>query len=149
MWGEIIWSFPNFNGCTVEVSEWTSSINQALCNGCDYLSILGLNLTHWGRVTHIWFADLATIGLDNGLSPVRCQAIISTNAGILLIGPLGTNFSETLIRIQIFSFKKMHYKMSSAKWRSFLSRSQCVNPYINKRDPRMRVTIILFMILFR
>ena len=59
------------------------------------------------------------IGSDNGLSPVRRQAIIWTNAWILLIGPLGTNFSEILIEIQTFSFKKMHLKMSSAKWRPF------------------------------
>ena len=47
------------------------------------------------------------------------QTIIWTNDGILLIGPLGTNFSETLIGIQTFPFKKMHLKMSSAKWRPF------------------------------
>ena len=38
-----------------------------------------------------------------------------TNAAILLIRHLGTNFSEILIAIHIFSFKKMHLKMSSAK----------------------------------
>ena len=76
-------------------------------------------LTHWGRVTHICVDKLAIIGSDNGLSPGRRQAIIWTNAGILLIGPLGTNFSEILIEMQIFSFRKMHWKMSSAKWRSF------------------------------
>ena len=48
------------------------------------------------------------------------QAIIWPNAGILLIGPLGTDFSEILIVIQIFSFKKMHLKVSSAKWRPFV-----------------------------
>ena len=74
-------------------------------------------LTHWGRVTHIWVSDLTSIGSDNGLSPGRRQAIIWTNAGILLIGPLGTNFNEILIGIQTFSFKKMHLKVSSAKWR--------------------------------
>ena len=47
------------------------------------------------------------------------QAIIWTNAGILLIGPLGTNFSEILITIETFSFKKMHLKILSAKWRAF------------------------------
>ena len=76
-------------------------------------------LTHWGRVTHICVSDLTSIGSDNGLSPGRRQAIIWTNDGILLIGPLGTNFSEILIVIQTFSFKKMHLKMSSAKWRPF------------------------------
>ena len=74
-------------------------------------------LTHWGGATHICVAKLTTIGSDNGLSPGRRQAIIWTIAGILLIGPLETNFSEILIGIQTFSFKKMHLKMSSAKWR--------------------------------
>ena len=60
-----------------------------------------------------------SIGSDNGLSPGRCQAIIWTNAGILLIVPLGINVSEILIGINTFSFKKMCLKMSSAKWRPF------------------------------
>ena len=59
------------------------------------------------------------IGLDNGLSPVRRQAIIWTNAGTLLIWSLGTNFSEILIAIEAFSLKKMHLKISSAKGRPF------------------------------
>ena len=77
------------------------------------------SLTHWGRVTHICVCNWTIIGSDNGLSPGRHQAIIWTNAGILLIEPLGTNFSEILIGIQSFSFKKMRLKMSSAKWRPF------------------------------
>ena len=76
-------------------------------------------LTHWGRVTHICVSKQTIIGSYNGLSPGRRQAIIWTNAGILLIGPLGTNFSEFLIQIQTFSFKKIHLKMSSAKWGPF------------------------------
>ena len=78
-----------------------------------------LGLTHWGRVTHICVGNLTIIGSDNGLSPGRRQAIIWTNAGILLIGPWGTNFSDILIGIQTFSFKKLLVKMSSAKWRLF------------------------------
>ena len=62
---------------------------------------------------------LTIIGSDNGLSPGRRQAIIWTNAGILLIGPIRMNFSEILSEIHSFSFKKMHLKMSSAKWRPF------------------------------
>ena len=76
-------------------------------------------LTHWGRVTHICFSRLTIIGSYNGLSPDRHQAIIWTNAGILLIGPLGTNFSEILIEILTFSFEKMRLKVSSAKRRPF------------------------------
>ena len=59
------------------------------------------------------------ISSDNGLLLGRRQAIIWTNAGILLIGPLGTNFSEILIEIHTFSFKKMHFKMSSGKCRPY------------------------------
>ena len=76
-------------------------------------------LTHWGRVTHICVGNLTIIGSDNGLSPGRLQAIIWTNAGILLIGPLGTNFSEILFGIHTFSSRKMHMKMSSVKCRPF------------------------------
>ena len=79
----------------------------------------GAFLTHWGRVTHICVGKLTIIDSDNGLSPGRRQAIIWTIAGIMLIGPLGTHFNEILIGIQTFSFKKMHLKMSSAKWRPF------------------------------
>ena len=76
-------------------------------------------LIHWGRATHIYVGNVTNIGSDNGLSPGRRQAIIWTNVGILLIGPLGTNFSEILIEILTFSFKKMRLKVSSAKRRSF------------------------------
>ena len=77
------------------------------------------DLTHWGRVTHICVGKLTIIGSDDGLSPGRRQAIICTNAEILLIGPLGTNLSEILIAIETFSFKKKHLKMSSGKCRPF------------------------------
>ena len=91
-----------------------------------------LNLTHWGRVTHICVGKLTIIGSDNGLSPGRRQTIIWTNAGILLIGPLGTNFSEILIAIQTFTFKKMHLKMSSAKWRLFCLGLNELTPGFNR-----------------
>ena len=76
-------------------------------------------LTHWGRVMHIFVGKLTVIGSDNGLSPGRRQAITWTNAGILLIGPLGTKFNEILIEIHTCSFKEMLLKMSSGKWRPF------------------------------
>ena len=60
-----------------------------------------------------------SIGTNNGLSPIRHQAIILTNAGLLSIGLLGTNYSESLIKIQTFSFTKMHLKLSSVNWQQF------------------------------
>ena len=78
-----------------------------------------ITITHWGRVTHICVSKLTIIGSDNGLSPGRHQAIIWTNAGILLIRTLRRDFSEILGEAHSFSFWKMHLKMPSAKWRLF------------------------------
>ena len=74
---------------------------------------------HWGRVTQICVSKQLIIGSDNGLSPGRRQAVIWTNAGTFLIGPLGTNFSEILIEVHTFSFTKMHLETSTAKRRPF------------------------------
>ena len=67
----------------------------------------------------MYIGNVTIVGSDNGLSPGRRQAIIWTNAGILLFGPLGSNFIEILIKIHTFPSKKMKMKMSSAKWRPF------------------------------
>ena len=59
-------------------------------------------------------------GSNNGMSPGRHQAIIWAKDEILLIWPLGTNFSEMLIEIHTFPFTKVFVKISSAKkWRPF------------------------------
>ena len=86
-------------------------------NICDNTCIV--NSTHWGWEMHICISEHVNIGSDNGLSPGRRQAIIWSNAGILLIGPLGTNFSEILIGIYTFSLKKTHLNRSSGKWQPF------------------------------
>ena len=74
-----------------------------------------LALTHWGRVTLICVSNLIIIGLDNGLMPGWDQAIILTNAGILLIGPLGTNFNEILSEIPAFSFQTRQHSTQSVR----------------------------------
>ena len=65
------------------------------------------------------------IGSDNDLSPGRRHVITWTNAGILLIGPLETNFSEILIEIRLFSFKKRHLELSSGNCVNFVLASMC------------------------
>ena len=88
---------------------------------CQWWAYINLVLTLWGRVTYICVCKLTTVGSDNGLLPGQRQAIFGTNAGILLIGPLATNFSELLIAIETFSCKKMHFKMASGKcWPFYL-----------------------------
>ena len=69
-------------------------------------------------MTHICVGEQTNIGSDKGLSPGWRQAIIWTNAGILLIRPQGTNFSEISINNLSFSFTKKRLKVSSAKCRA-------------------------------
>ena len=92
------------------------------------MEISSLNLTmcidktswyHWGRVTHICIDNLTIVGSVNGLLPGQHIAIIWTSAGLLSIHPQGTYFNEISIKIQTFSFKKMHLKVLSAKSRPF------------------------------
>ena len=82
-------------------------------------------------MTHICISKIIVIGSDNGWSPGRYQAIIWTNAGIMSIGPLGINFSESdLTEIDTFPFKKIHLKLSSENgvyFVSALSRTKCFN----------------------
>ena len=72
-------------------------------------------LTHRGQVTHICISELTIIVPDNGLSPGQRQAIIWTNARIFSIELSRIDFSEILIKIHEFSFKKMHLKIWSGK----------------------------------
>ena len=98
--------------------EWSAMVILLLFTSGIVISSL-VTLTHWGHVTHICIGNLIISGSDNGLSPGGRQAIIWTNARILLIGHLGTNFSDFFIGIQTLSFKKIRLKMSSAKRRPF------------------------------
>ena len=106
----------------MKVQAFFSRSNESMVN-INPWNIFGtktiITLTHWGRVTHICVGKSTIIGSDNGQSPGRRQAINWTSAGILLIEPLGRNFSKIVIRIQMFSFKKMCLKIPSAKWRAF------------------------------
>ena len=88
---------------------------------CPFCS--GLNiLTQWGWVTHLCVSKPTIIGSNNGSAPGRHQAIIWTNAGILLIWTLGTNFSEILSKkVENFVCKML----------AILSRSQCVKLIMN------------------
>ena len=93
-------------------------------------SLNWFHFTHWGRLMHICIGNLTNIGSDNGLSPGRRQAIIwsrdRSNAGILLMGLIGTNFSEIWIQIEIFSLKNM-FDNVVCEIPASLCRPQCVN----------------------
>ena len=76
---------------------------------------------------HICVSKLTIIGSDNGLSPDRHQAMIWTDDGILLIGPLGTSFSEILIEIHAFFIQENAFENVVWKMAAILFQPQCVN----------------------
>ena len=116
-----------WNSC---ISEWEGRLT--LHKGGGSKSFMTMTVTIWWPRSGVWIYQIVTgvtsvvgvpsthlVASDNGLPPDQRQAIIWTNTGILLIGPLGTNFSEIVIEIYTFSFKKMQLKTSSAKWQPF------------------------------
>ena len=66
------------------------------------------------------------ISSDNGLAPIRCQAIIWTNDDLSFIESMERYFSEICIKIDA-SYKNTFLKMSSAKWQPFCPSLDVVN----------------------
>ena len=110
-----LWELPIFSSMTKLTRMTYVSIDGLVEDSCDSI-FDSLRLSD--IYMHICISKLAIIGSDNGLSPGRRQDIIWTNAG-MLIRTLGTNFTEILSEIHIFSFKKIHLKMLSGKRRPF------------------------------
>ena len=89
-------------------------------------------------MTHICVNKLTIICSGNGLSSDWCQAIIWTNAGILLIGLLGTNFSAIVIEIHTFPWKEVHLKMWSGNGIILSIIFSCVFWRQSHRPPKWR-----------
>ena len=124
----------------VEVKAWMSNyIPHKIINVITY-PCSNRKLTHWVRVTHVCVNELTIISSDNGLSPGRRQAITWTNAGILVIGTLGINFSEIYLNqnsnifIQENAFENVIKKLTA-----IVSQPQCVN-HVGK-SPRNQGTV--------
>ena len=142
----------NLIGSVVCSKIWrTRKIHRLSIRACQYryfISYIGqlpvfTSLSHWGRVTHICVSKIFIIGSDKGLSPGRRRAIIWTNAGVLLIGTLGTNFSDILIETHIFSFMKMRLKMSSGIRRPFCLGLNVLRPWSNRRHNKTVLNNVL------
>ena len=68
---------------------------------------------------------MVNIGLTNGDSPIRCQAITESKDDLLYIRPSGTNFGDIWTKIQASSFRKtqkrMYRKISDIRRIKFLN----------------------------
>ena len=106
-----------------------------------------LNLSDRGRLMHLYMhasVYQAIIASDNGLVPVRHQAILWISVGLLSIGPLGTTFNEIVIKIQLVSLKKMNLKTSSAKCRPLCLELSVYN--VSDNIPRL-YTLHMFVLI--
>ena len=72
-----------------------------------------------------------SIGSDNGLSPIRRQAIIS-NSGLLSIGRLETNFGEILVKTWTFT-QENALKIVYTKMAAILPRGRWIKNIINPK----------------
>ena len=115
------------------VRNWNKKIANSLSRSSlsgrqvEDFSCHSVTLTHRPLVSHIsgrwtWSAlvQIMACRLD-GAKPLSEPMLT------LSIRPQGTYFNEFLFEIQIFSFKKMHLNMSSAKWRPFCPRGDELN----------------------
>ena len=72
--------------------------------------------------------------LTNDNSILAQVMVWCRQAGILFIGHLGTNFNAFfLMEIHTLSFKKIHLKVSSGKWRPF-----CLGLDVSREDQQRR-----------
>ena len=79
-------------------------------------------------MTHICVSKLTIIDSYNGLSPERRQAIIWTNAGILLIGPL-EQIAMKFYQYSNISIQENVFENVVCEMASILSRPQYVNSW--------------------
>ena len=102
----------------------TDHLGDYYISTCMYISVYTVPtwLTHGGRVTH------KCVGTVNVLSPGRRQAIIWTNVGILLIGPLGTILSRNFNRNSNFCMEENTFENVVCEILSISSPPHCVNP---------------------
>ena len=109
----------------------------------DFRKLSAFVKTHWVRVTYICVVHLTIIGSDNGLAPGRRQAIIGTNAGILLIGSFNRdkrqwNFNQnSCIFIQENALEKVVCKRMA-----ILPRPQCFKSHSQNRQFCLELNVL-------
>ena len=94
-------------------------------------------ITHSVRATHICVSKLTIIVSGNGLASGWRQAITWTNAGILSIGPLETNFSEIFFNRNFHIFiQENAFENVVKKLADILSLPQCDNAWFSEMPGR-------------
>ena len=76
-------------------------------------------LTHWGLVMHICHQPRPSLVQIMACRLFGAKPLSKPMLGYCELNSLRTNFSEILIKIQNFSLRKIHLKISSVKWRPY------------------------------
>ena len=122
-----IWTWSRLYNCEIMQSNpiiitagyyCIDHMNEMIASGTNYELIYSQRAKFFIWIlTHICVSKLTFIGSENVFSPDGRQAIILTNAWILLIWSWRTKFGEILIAIYTYSLRKMHLHVSPGKWR--------------------------------
>ena len=116
--------------CFYFVSSWHIGMYQAveiLPKGKQYPTNVGhdnmsIIRQYYNPIIPDWSMNVSVNYANNCLLPFWRQTIIWTNAVLLSIAPMGTDFSEIGIQNQQFSYKKIYLKTIL----SILSQHQCI-----------------------
>ena len=84
-------------------------------------------------------ASRASFGSDNGLLPIRHQAIIWTNTGTSFIWPLEMNFSDIWIKNTVIFIHEKEFANVICNMASILSGRHCVSGCTDVGQARLLV----------
>ena len=92
---------------------------------------------HWSRETRICVSTLNIVGSDNSLSHGRRQAIIWTNAGILLTVPWGQNWTAALNAFANSTAIKIHISIKVQLYTQLVESRKCMHRWKAMKCPEM------------
>ena len=97
-------------------------------------------------MTHICVSEPDHQWFRQWLNVCSASSHFQANAGMLSPWPLRTYFNDILIEIRIYSYTKIHFKISFAKSRPFAPPSLCkdYNGYINCRTSETNHYFVVF-----
>ena len=117
------WLLVNMGSGYDMVSSDNKSLHEPMLVKVYDVTMPLLWLNSLDRVTHMYASVIySIIGSDNGLSPVRRHAIISADAGILLIGTILSEISNENMH---FHSRKCILKYRLQNGGHFVSTSMC------------------------
>ena len=131
VWDEITQSFPNFNGCIIDVWEWISNFTLHI-SVSDYLIMLGLKLNRISKRGHWWcicYMNLVTIGAGIGLSQIATRHLSEP----MLLGRVNTSSLDIRSKMARCNYKtqnKANKQNKASIYQKISLKKTSVNVYV-------------------